>query len=496
MAFEDETPTVTENNLNNLPIHLYVYLKEKAENLSGFVNENLMTEIPFTKYKIKETDMRVKTMSFTSPIKLDLTIGVYLVKLVTTLHENFVGEILTDEFTENTDGTYTYQCQDMSRQYQSKFERIIDGSNVHKVLQTLLTKGGIKITDTITNSLLNKYKLQLAGLRPIELYQPSLWGNTIGTNMFEQTPKLIIRNTTYIQAIRDICNSMGDIDVYFDSNGTLQIEPISLKDWQNTGLYLTANETSSRKFKFDTTNAITGAIINATDKTKGANVYTDENIIGLNLKAFFGKLADSSDNPVQSTDPKAETTAPKTTTNNSNGNPFNNKAKKILVSADGGSADFRSSIINLLKNDGWTVTDLGTGPGTHSASYNKLSSSYSVNLTIYNGCDPETIKEPVTGWLKGKHEQYGVTLVQMFDTRSWTNPNGMKPYRYGDFTGYTCHKAWDDNYSGKSDAQAKINDLGAWYKQYRKQVLHCAGPSPSEAYAQFKAGGYLKYKGL
>ena len=497
-----------EYNLKRIPTRIYIYNKKKSDALMIGVSVEGMTEIPYVKYQIRETDLRIKTMNLTTPTRLDLTEGVYVIKLVSGLHENFVGELLSEDFTENKDGTYTYQCQDMSREFQSKFDAVLPGYSIYRILQTLISNNQLKITDKVTSEVKEGWKSVFAGLRPIGYYQGSLWGNTTSLNMMEQTPKLIIRNKSFIEAIRSICFANGFVDVYFDSAGRLQIEPISLKDWQNTGLFLTSNEASKRQFKFDTTNAITGAVIQSYDKTQPGTWYTGEEVTGLNLGAFFGKLNDTSSSPVDnvivesvknttSTSKTTSNTASKTsTTNNKTTNPFNNKAKKILVSADGGSSSFKNSMVKLLKKDGWTVTDLGVGPGTHSTSYNKLSKNYAVNLTIYNGCDPETIKEPVTGWLKGKHEKYGVTLVQMFDTASWTNPAGMKPYRYGNFNGYTCHKAWDDNYSGKSDAQAKINDLLKWYKKYRKQVSYCCGPTANEAYTQFKAGGYLKYKGL
>jgi hypothetical protein len=227
---------------------------------------------------------------------------------------------------------------------------------------------------------------------------------------------------------------------------------------------------------------------------KVGKAYSSEDLLNLDLTAFFGYNVVSVNDPVQDKPKAAKTTTTKKTTTQSNmKNPFNNKDKKIIVSADGGSGDFRAGIIGKLEGDGWNVKDLGTGPGTHSTSYDILDSSYAVNLTIYNGADPATIAEPVTGWLNHNHKKAGVTLVQMFDTRDWTNPQGMKPYRYGDFSGYYCGKAWDDNYSS---GYVDISNLGDWYKKYYPEVVHVCGPSVSEAYEQFKAGGYLKSKGL
>jgi len=91
--------------------------------------------------------------------------------------------------------------------------------------------------------------------------------------------------------------------------------------------------------------------------------------------------------------------------------------------------------------------------------------------------------------------------VHMFDSSSWTsrtgkyNKKGIWYKRYGDFEGYRLPKAWDDNYSGVS-AGVKIENLGAWYKKYHSKVRYCCGPTPAEAYKQFQAGGYFKYKGI
>lgn len=458
-------------------------------------------EIPYTKYQIKETDFRVKTASLTTPTMLDLTGGVHPIRIVTTLHENFCGFLLTDDYTENSDGTYTYQCQDMSRQYQTKLELNLTGSTtVYRALQYLITRGGIPAVGAITSAQASTWKKVLSGLRPSGLYEQSLWGNYLNMNTMTQKPNMIIRNKSFIEVIRDLTiGYMRYIDVYFDEDtGLLQIEPFSVKDWLNTGLVLTLDDVSSRAFKFDTTNAITGALIQSSTAGGLGHKYTSTELTGLNLSAFFGYLNDAASNPNQSNASSSsstksnavKSTSKKKTTASKMKNPFNNKAKRIIVSADGGSGGYKDKIVSLLKKDGWSVNDLGVGPGTHSQSYNILNSKYAVNLTIYNGADPATIAEPVTGWLKGKHEKYGVTLVQMFDTSSWTNPKGMKPYRYGNFNGYYCHKAWDDNYSS---GNVDISNLGAWYKKYINKVKHVCGPTPDYAMKQFNAGGYFKY---
>ena len=78
-------------------------------------------------------------------------------------------------------------------------------------------------------------------------------------------------------------------------------------------------------------------------------------------------------------------------------------------------------------------------------------------------------------------------MVVVFDTRTWTS--GMKPYRYGDFSGYNAKRAWDDNFSSSDPS---INNVGQWFKS--KGAKYCAYPNVDGAIEQFLAGGYFKWK--
>ena len=77
--------------------------------------------IHYTKYQIKETDMRIKTATFTSPNYLDLTSGLWCVLITSPYHEDFAGIILKVKENEETK-EYDYQCQDFSRLHLSKFD--------------------------------------------------------------------------------------------------------------------------------------------------------------------------------------------------------------------------------------------------------------------------------------------------------------------------------------------------------------------------------------
>ncbi len=454
------------------------------------VGRGTTQQIMYTKYNIKETDFRVKTATFTSPEFFDLTTGAFDVLISSKWHENFAGRILDVEYDEET-GLYTYQCQDWSRTYIDKMETIVTNTDLYSLLRVLITRANVGVHPT--KAQLKAYKRVLSGLRPLELYDQSLYeGNMYKGNPFKQKTSLIARDKTIIEIIRSLVyNSCGYFDVWFSEGGVLQIEPISRKDWENTGLVLSDNEYYGRKFKFSTTNAITGVVVNGSDMTTGKG-YSSSNLLGIDLSVFFGR------NPTSVSDPNKNNTnavsnnkSSNTSSTNKNGNPFNNKAKKVWINADNGSNSMKNTLISKLKSDGWTVHDGGTGSNNHYSGYFDVSSDYSVYITLYNGFCAGTIQEAYSSRIQNELKRKGVQLVPIWDSSGWTNPNGMKPYRYGDFSGYRASRAWDDNFSSSDPT---ISNVGDFMK--KNKATYCVGPSASEIMQQFKAGGYFKYKGI
>ena len=101
-------------------------------------------EFRYTKYNIKETDMRIKTATFTSPNYIDLTTGMYHVLISSPYHENFAGVILDVEYDKDT-GLYNYQCQDYSRMYIQITATVLSkGVSIYSGLICLLTRGALK----------------------------------------------------------------------------------------------------------------------------------------------------------------------------------------------------------------------------------------------------------------------------------------------------------------------------------------------------------------
>ena len=486
--------TTYYNRSNISSCHIYVGVKPDGAKLMGRLDIKKMSEIPWTKYQIKETDMRVKTANFTTPTKLDLTQGVLAVKIVSSKHESFTGELLKNDHTENSDGTYTYQCQDMSREFQSKWESITNGISNYRILQTLLTAGLIGLNIKIDKNVKRDCKVPWSGLRPLDMYQGSLWGNPVKTNMLAQKPKLVIRNKTIMETIRAIALACGYTDVYFNGEGILQIEPISLDDWQHTGLVLSDENISSKKFTFDITNVITGVTVQATDNKKTGTAYGSKTLTGLNLSAFFGRVYDTISNPVQNTSNKSSakgTNKAKSTSKTKTKNAWGNKKKKVWIGADGGSGSFCKEIISELNKKGWSCHYSGANSEVHYWDVFNVSSDYQVLAIVDNGFDPVCIKEIYdNGTCKSTLAKKNVEYCFIFDSRDWTNPNGNGPYRYGNFKGANFGKAWDDGYSswnGRMDAE----------KYFRSHnVKYCCSPSAKTIAEQFDAGGYYKWKGI
>ena len=97
-------------DVNLVQNHSFVYVgrfpNAKSTTLStDFWKNNL--KIYWSKYQIKETDMRQKTASFTSPHYFDLTTGLYTVLITSPYHEDFGGIILSVDYDKST-GLYNY----------------------------------------------------------------------------------------------------------------------------------------------------------------------------------------------------------------------------------------------------------------------------------------------------------------------------------------------------------------------------------------------------
>ena len=494
MAALTKTKQVTYNaNLVQNKSHIKI-LRINEANQSQYLDWKDYDDIHWKEYEIKETDMRQKTATFSSPNYFDLTTGVYAVLITSPYHANFGGVILSVEYDEDT-GMYDYKCQDFSRWYQSKLFMQTKKIPLYRVLQWLITKCRFDISKKPPKNILKDWKYILSGLRPAKYYDQKLAGSIASFNPMTQKISVRAKGKSLIELVRDLVIGTGAyIDVYFDVHGVLQIEPYHKKDWLNTGLHLTTKEIANRKFSFDTTNIITGVnILEDEDKNKQ---YTAKDLTNVNLSAFFGNLYSFIDNTSSTTSNDKSNNSNKNTSNKQSttvtlkDNPYGNKAKKIWIGADEGSGSFTQEICRLLEKNGWHTHYSGEGANVHWHDYFDVTSDYQIMAIVDNGFCCSTIKEAYeSGDCAPALKRKKVIPMFMFDTRAWTNPQGMKPFRYGDFKNHVFHTAWDD----PSGYCTSMNST-AFFKKHK--AVYCASPTAKGMVDMFLKGGYFASKGI
>ena len=484
VGLRETDEVVYDANLVKNQTHIHVARRKDAKVVYW---GNFEHEVKWSKYQIKESDRRQKTATFSSPTYIDLTTGQYVVLITSPYHENFGGIILKVEYNEET-GMYDYQCQDNTRQYLGKVTFTAGNSTVYEVIRALMTNFALGFHPTQKE--LDDWKNPLSGLLPEYAYEQAQYGSVINFNPMKEKKQIWVKNKRIIDVIQELVYGSGAyIDVYCDPYGIMQIEPYDKNEWEYTGLILTNNELTNRKITFDTTDIITQVQIN-TDKLHGQFTYlAAKDVITLDLTAFFGVNTAYYEQKTQ-TETKAGTATTSTTSNSGNGNPYSTKGKKVWICADGGSGDFKTQLANKLKNKGWDTYISGTGPGYHYNDYFNVKKDY-VYAVIQNGFCAGSVREAYSTKIQNILKEKGVQLVMIFDTRTWTDPKGMKPYRYGDFTGYNAGRAWDDNFSSSDPS---IKNVMEWLK--KNNAIWCASPSVDGVLEQFLAGGYLKYKGI
>ena len=166
-------------------------------------------------------------------------------------------------------------------------------------------------------------------------------------------------------------------------------------------------------------------------------------------------------------------------------NPFGLPYKKVLIDADGGSDAMKWKLANALKDAGWEVIVGDTYSNAHYEDYYAVPNDY-VLINIYNGFCAGTIKELASARIQNLLNSKNVVCVPVFETADWTNPQGMAPYRYGDFSGYTAGRAWDDYFSS---GDPTISDVD--YFLYSNNIKYCASPTVEGIMSQFLQGGYF-----
>ena len=163
-------------------------------------------------------------------------------------------------------------------------------------------------------------------------------------------------------------------------------------------------------------------------------------------------------------------------------NPYGLKGKKVWIDADGGSNAIKWELANALKKLGWEVHVGDTYANAHYEDYYNAHPGY-VLITIYNGFCAGTIRELASSSVQDLLKTKNVVCVPVWHTAGWNG--GMKAYKYGDFSGYSAARAWDDDFSSINPA---INNVEKFLKT--NNIKYCASPTCDLIIKQFLNGGY------
>ena len=314
-------------------------------------------------------------------------------------------------------------------------QALMTGSDGAAVFHIVLDKGG-------TYQVKLKFSGTLSGYQPVTDYKT--------LKVLKISSKIIAQD-----AVQEIPNSVSGFNY-----------AVTLKDKSDVPL---SNQKITAKFNGKTLTATTNVNGVATFRFSADNAGAYDVTINYGGNNYYGSV-----------------TVKKTITVKYKDNPYGNKAKKAWINCDGGSDEMKKAVAKLLEDNGWTVYVSGTGPSYHYDDYFKVTSEYQVYITLYNGFCAGTMREAYSTKIQNVLKNKGVQLIPMWDTSDWTNPQGMAPYKYGDFSGYTAHKAWDDDFS-KGDPT--IPDVGVFFKQ--NNAKYCASPTAEGLVAQFLSGGYF-----
>ena len=469
-------------------VRLLVFRKDNANKFIDFSLVRGYDTLKFTKFQIKETDLRVKTATFSSPTYLDLTTGQYCVLLLSPYHENFGGVILSVEYDEDNE-LYNYQCQDWSRQWLNKtsYNIFSNSVDIYHLLWSLLTREDLSISKKYTMNDIKKlgHSHQVSGLRPAYQYYEPYWGGSLKINTMTMKPSYYSRDLTNIEQMRTlIYGNTPLIDLHVDEYGVVHFDPIHVNDFTKGLIELPFEITTNRKFKFDITNIISRVNVDTGDLSYG--VYSSDDLLGLDLFAFVGTVTstiqrENSTTTIKS-DKKSNTTSKTSTTSKKNTyNPYGKK-KVCWVQSDiinGKSSDlkFLNDFAKKLRKKGWTVKVIGVGSNLHSEIYANVKNG--IWFCIYGGACAGTIRETYADTsYRRKIQKNNSRTVLGFRPPSGNIRKGGKYYKW-------LPRAHDDNFSPSSFRGISYPSK----KLTKKKVPFMYASSVDEMVAKFIAGG-------
>lgn len=374
-----------------------IYIKILHDKLKILWNHT--QQLPFISYSIDEDGYREKQASIKTNQHLDLTTGTWQLLIVGD-HENFAGIILSEDY-DASSNTYTYKCKDFHALYNDKISKTYKKANGRRILTDLLTFNKIaEIQDRVSKKKVKKDKVtgyplnhlqmfsrQLNGMFANSRYEMKNYGSKESFNpLTKQYKNQKLEGKTLYELIKAYTIGTGAfIDLYLNDYGTFILEPFDIDNWRKPKLLIT-DVYNNMKFKSSTENIVTDVSLN------GKN-YTTLNITGgkYELNDIFIQNTSTINEDTEKKDGKTQETSNKS-------HPYCCKNKECWVNMDlrtnySSDGAWLKNVCSELKKLGWTVHEVGVGPGyqTNPSHYSKAKNGLWV--TIDNGIDPAVLRE-------------------------------------------------------------------------------------------------------
>lgn len=286
-------------------------------------------EIYFTEFDVVEEFPRETTATLKTPVNIDLTSG--RVACMITGECNTFSGIFLDKSYNSTERVYEYTLQGF-------MERIM-ANQIY-----LVANGGKTAYDWIKDVLAD-LGLPDTGLLPIDDYDTAVSQELIDAmnadasltetsddfialddtsdeevqpnedsnensetdlsadelNPFKMKPAGIYDSQTISEWIRTLIFDYGiNVDFYGDLNGVPQFEIMDMDEWRNTGWLISAEKGfgDDYDYEYDITDVVTQVAVKNISAINGTGeIYTSEELLGVNLAEYVGRMGTLVDNP-------------------------------------------------------------------------------------------------------------------------------------------------------------------------------------------------------
>lgn len=333
-------------------------------------NYEPLTEIPFYEVSVTEEDYEVKTAEFKTHERIDLTSGrVYV--LIQGDPGQFGGVILERSYDPQS-RMYTYTCQEMMARVMANTVYAIynKSKNVYDWLHEIYEDVGIPTTgfgeledydEAIDPQYLEDVKkeeketqaLDSDNNNPTDANTDNTGNNTnnntdstadgtssdtlkatqnqngeteLTTNPFDKKPRGIYDKQTILDHTRTLLYDYGvHVRFYGDVTGVPIFKAYTREEWLNTGWYIQpqVGYQTDYEHNFDITNVVTQVGVKNIEALKPTGeLYTSEDLFGINTAGCFGRMGVIVDNPTPQGNVSAATSTQEDLYEDDDGNTY------------------------------------------------------------------------------------------------------------------------------------------------------------------------------